>query len=49
MAAIIPIPTKLNEPRAMNVAAVGRLARDRSSCGKKRSMTTRIAAVWTSP
>jgi hypothetical protein len=49
MAAIMPMPTKLNEPRIMNVATVAGLAADRSSCGKNSSRATKITDVWTRP
>ena len=49
MAAIIPMPTKLNEPRRTNTRAVGTLSTWRSSCRKNTSITIRIAPVCRSP
>ena len=49
MAAIIPIPTKLNEPSSTNDAAVTRFMDPGWSCGKNSTRITRIAAVWTRP
>ena len=49
MAAIIPMPTKLNEPRSTNTIAVGTFCTERSSWRKKIIITTRITAVCTRP
>ena len=49
IAAIMPMPTKLNEPSSMNTAAVAKFVPAEVSCRKKSTSTTRIAAVWTRP
>ena len=49
MAAIIPMPTMLNEPRATNTSAVGTFITVRSSCRKNTIITIRITPVCTRP
>jgi hypothetical protein len=49
MAAIIPMPTKLNEPSATNTAAVGMFMLAGSSCGKNSTITASTTSVCTRP
>ena len=49
MAAIIPMPTMLNEPSRTNTSAVGTFITVSSSCRKNTSITIRITLVCTRP
>ncbi len=49
IAASMPMPTKLNDPRAMNVSAVAGFEIEKSSCGKNRTSAMKITAVWMKP